>query len=345
MNFMDKFKFLLVGSGNIASTYIKAAANVDEIEITGIVSRSGSRPSGASEALPVFSSISEADCDFDAVILATPNGCHASGCLEAAARGKHVFTEKTLALTRKDMDQMINVCKEKNLQLGVAFQRRTAPDNIIVRDMLKAGKFGKIVACELATNFWRPQSYYSNSPYRGNFALDGGGPFVQQASHNLDLYVWFFGLPQKVYAFTGTFLHEMESEDYGSAICRHENGMIGTIIASTASKPGFEAVMTIRTEKGCITLEGDRITQWQIEDIPNPSRSAGLELHSGASTNAVTATTGHETLLRDFAQKCRNGGKLIVSGEDARAASELILLIYESAFFSKEKKVQPPKDL
>ena len=333
---MDKFKFLLVGSGNIASTYIKAAANVDEIEITGIVSRSGNRPSGASEALPVFSNISEADCDFDAVILATPNGCHASGCLEAAARGKHVFTEKTLALTRKDMNQMINVCKEKNLQLGVAFQRRTAPDNIIVRDMLKAGKFGKIVACELATNFWRPQSYYSNSPYRGNFALDGGGPFVQQASHNLDLYVWFFGLPQKVYAFTGTFLHEMESEDYGSAICRHENGMIGTIIASTASKPGFEAVMTIRTEKGCITLEGDRITQWQIEDIPNPSRSAGLELHSGASTNAVTATTGHETLLRDFAQKCRNGGNVLVSGEDARAASELILMIYESArFFSR----------
>ena len=123
----------------------------------------------------------------------------------------------------------------------------------------------------------------------------------------------------------------MESEDYGSAICLHDNGMIGTIIASTASKPGFEAVMTIRTEKGCLTLEGDRITNWQIEDLPNPSKSAGLELHSGASTNAVTATTGHETLLRDFAEKCRNGGKVLVSGEDARAASELILKIYEAA--------------
>ena len=331
---MDKFKFLLVGSGNIASTYIKAAANVPEIAITGIVSRSGRRPAGADETLPVYSSITEADCDFDAVILATPNGRHVSGCLEAAAIGKHVFTEKTLALTRKDMDDMIQSCKEKNLKLGVAFQRRTAPDNIIVRDMLQAGKFGKIVACELATNFWRPQSYYSKSSYRGNRALDGGGPFVQQASHNLDLYVWFFGLPKEVHAFTGTFLHEMESEDYGSAICLHDNGMIGTIIASTASKPGFEAVMTIRTEKGCLTLEGDRITNWQIEDMPNPSKSAGLELHSGASTNAVTATTGHETLLRDFAEKCRNGGKVLVSGEDARTASELILKIYEAALNS-----------
>ena len=328
---MDKFKFLLVGSGNIASTYIKAAANVPEIEITGFVSRSGKRPAGANGSLPVYDSIAGADCDFDAVILATPNGCHASGCLEAAALGKHVFTEKALALTREDMDKMIHVCKENKLQLGVAFQRRTAPDNIIVHDMIREGKFGKIVACELATNFWRPQSYYSGSAYRGNFALDGGGPFVQQASHNIDLYVWFFGLPRKVHAFTGTFLHEMESEDYGSAICRHENGMIGTIIASTASKPGFEATMTIRTEKGCLTLEGDRITDWQIEDMPNPSKSAGIELHSGAATNAVTATLGHETLLRDFADKCRNGGKVLVSGEDARAASELILQIYEAA--------------
>ena len=332
---MNKFRFLLAGSGNIASTYIKAVSNVPEIEITGIVSRSGNRPAGASETLPVFASISEADCAFDAVILATPNGCHASGCLEAAQKGKHVFTEKTLALTREDMDKMIRTCQEKGLQLGVAFQRRTAPDNIIVRQMLLDGQLGKPVACELATNFWRPQSYYENSTYRGSLSLDGGGPFVQQASHNIDLYVWFFGLPEKVHAFTGTFLHQMEGEEYGSAICLHANGMIGTIIASTASKPGFDAVMTIRTEKGTVTLTGDRITDWQMEDIPNPTRSAGLELHSGAATNAVTATTGHEILLRDFADKCRNGGQLLVSGQDARAASLLILMIYESAASSK----------
>ena len=328
---MTKLRCLLVGTGNIASTYIRAAANVAEIEITGIVSRSGRKPENAPEHLPVFDSITNASCEFDAVILATPNGCHATGCLEAAKRNKHVFTEKTLALSREDMDAMIQTCREKNLQLAVAFQRRTAPDNIIVRDMLNAGKFGKVVACELMANFWRPQSYYSNSAYRGNLALDGGGPFVQQASHNLDLYTWFFGLPEKVCAFTGTFLHDMEGEDYGSAICLHKNGMIGTIIASTASKPGFDASMTIRTEKGSLTLEGDRITSWQIEDIPNPTQSEGLELHSGASTNAVTATAGHEMLLRDFAQKCLSGGKVIVSGEDARAASELILMIYESA--------------
>ena len=328
---MKKFRFLLVGSGNIASTYVRAVANVPEIEIAGIVSRSGKRPAGMSENIPLFPAIGEADIEFDAVILATPNGCHASGCLEAVKLGKHVFTEKTLALTREDMDAMINGCKERDLKLGVAFQRRTAPDNIIIRDMLQKKLFGRVVGCELIANFWRPDSYYTDSTYRGNLSVDGGGPFVQQASHNIDLYTWFFGLPETIHAFTGTFVHPMEGEDYGAAICRHADGMIGTIIASTASKPGFDAVMTIRSEKGTVVLEGDRITQWLIEDVANPSREPAKELHSGAASNAVTSTLGHEILLRDFAEKAQNGGNVLGSGSDARDASELILRIYESA--------------
>lgn len=328
-------RLLLVGTGNIASTYLKAAANVPEIEITGVVSRSGKLPNGAPEGMQTFPSIREAQCDFDGVILATPNGCHAQGCLEAAALGKHVFTEKTLALTRSDMQKMIGACHENNVRLAVAFQRRTAPDNIIVHDLIKKNAFGKLVSCELTVHFWRDNAYYENSAYRGNLALDGGGPFVQQASHNIDLYTWFFGLPEKVHAFTGTFLHKMEGEDYGAAILRHKDGMIGTIIASTASKPGFDAVMTLHTEKGALTLEGDRITSWQIEGMENPSVSEGLTLHSGSATNAVTATKGHEILLKDFALRCADGGKVMVSGEDAVPATELINQIYEAA--AKEK--------
>ena len=326
-------RLLLAGSGNIASTYLNAAKAVPEIEIIAVVSRSGKVPGNAPEGIRTYPSIPEAakHCDFEGVILATPNGCHAPGCLEAASLGKHVFTEKTLALTREDMEKMIQSCREKGLKLAVAFQRRTAPDNIIVHDLIQKNAFGKLVSCELTVNFWRDNAYYENSSYRGNLALDGGGPFVQQASHNIDLYTWFFGLPEKVHAFTGTFLHNMEGEDYGAAILLHKNGMIGNIIASTASKPGFDAVMTLHTEKGSLTLEGDRITLWQIEGMENPSESKGISLHSGSATNAVTSTRGHEILLRDFAMRCADGGEVLVSGEEAQNATELILRIYEEA--------------
>lgn len=328
---MRKFRFILVGSGNIASTYVRAAANVPEIEIAGVVSRSGRHPDGMADTVPVFPALNEVNVDFDAVILATPNGCHASGCVEAAKLGKHVFTEKTLALTTADMDEMIRCCRENHVKLAVAFQRRTTPDNITVRNLVRSGTLGRVIACELTVNFWRPDSYYTDSVYRGTLAMDGGGPFVQQASHNIDLYVWFFGMPEDIHAFTGTFVHPMEGEDYGVALCRHPDGMIGTIIASTASKPGFDAEMIIRTEKGCLTLKGDRITSWQIEGVPNPVQEPEKELHSGAATNAVTSTIGHEILLKDFAQKAVSGGEVLVSGEAAKEASLLILRIYEAA--------------
>ena len=96
---MDEFRFLLVGTGNIASTYVKALANIPEAVIAGCVSRSGRRPAGLDETVPVYPSISAASVPFDAVILATPNGCHAAGCLEAARLGKHVFTEVPSAFT------------------------------------------------------------------------------------------------------------------------------------------------------------------------------------------------------------------------------------------------------
>ena len=56
----NPMKLLLVGSGNIASTYLNAVRNVPEVKITGIVSRSGKVPSNAPEGIKVYPSITEA---------------------------------------------------------------------------------------------------------------------------------------------------------------------------------------------------------------------------------------------------------------------------------------------
>ena len=46
--------------------------------------------------------------------------------------------------------------------------------------------------------------------------------------------------------------HNIEAEDYGAALLRHSKGMIGTIIASTATRPGFAARLEIHTDKGVL---------------------------------------------------------------------------------------------
>jgi predicted dehydrogenase len=321
-------KFVIIGSGSIAGTYARALANAPDAELSGIVSRSGRAPAGAPEGIEVAPSLDAIKAPFDAVIVATPNGLHHLGIAAAARLGKHVICEKPLGISIPAMETALRACAENKVKLAVSYQRRLAPDNMIVKELLEQGKLGRVFACELQVKFYRDQAYYDSAPYRGNKALDGGGPFIQQGSHNIDLYAWFFGRPEKTVSMMGTFLHQIEGEDYGVAILKHADGMIGTITASTNCHPGFPARITIHSDLGYLVLENDVIVQWQMGELPNPSVSAGLKLHSGAGSAAVSNTSGHEAVISDFIEAVRFDREPAVSGEAARTATEIIIDIY-----------------
>ncbi len=324
-------KFVIIGSGSIAGTYVKALNNTPETELVGVVSRSGKLPSGAPEGVEIAKSLEEIKAPFDAVIVATPNGLHHLGIAAAARLGKHVISEKPLGISVPAMDTALRACAENKVKLAVTYQRRMAPDNMIVKELLEHGKLGKVFACELQVKFYRDQAYYDSAPYRGNKALDGGGPFIQQASHNIDIYGWFFGRPEKTVSMMGTFLHKMEGEDYGVALLRHRDGMIGTITASTATAPGSPAKLTIHSDLGYLVLTNDVITEWQMGELKNPSVSAGVKLHSGAGSAAVSNTSGHEAVIQDFIEAIQEDREPAISGEAARTATEIIIDIYANA--------------
>lgn len=323
-------RFAIIGTGNIARTYVTAVEKLQGLEVVGFASRSGRVPDYAAGDREMAWSLGEIESDFDAVILATPPGLHHVGAIAAAELGKHVLTEKPLDVTRENMDAMISACRDAGVKLGVAYQRRMSPDNRAVKKLLDDGALGRIYAADLSVKFYRDQAYYDSAPYRGTYDIDGGGPFIQQASHNIDLYCWFFGLPRRVVSMLDTYAHDIEVEDHGAALLRHEDGMIGTIVASTVARPGFAARFDIHTERGSIVLENDLITTWEVGGIENPSTEPAGAIHSGASVS-VTDTFGHEAILKDFADAVRKGRDPAVTGESAREASELILRIYEAA--------------
>jgi predicted dehydrogenase len=190
-----------------------------------------------------------------------------------------------------------------------------------------------VYAADLAVKFFREQAYYDSAPYRGGWAIDGGGPFMQQASHQIDLYVWFFGRPQAVKSFTSTIAHRMEAEDHGAALLRHPGGMIGTIVASTVTRPGFPARLEIHAEAGSIVMENDLITRWAVDAVANPSRPPAGAVHSGAGAAGATVsdTAGHEAIIADFVRAVRESRPPAVNGEEARGTTELILAIYRAA--------------
>lgn len=320
-------RYVIIGTGNISNTYVEAITEIGG-EVAGVVSRSGRSPASY-PALPGWQSLDDVDQPYDAVCVTTPNGLHHEGIIAAAHRGKHALCEKPLDISIEAMDAAILACQEADVALAVAYQRRTAPDNRAIKQLLNQNAFGRVFAVDLVAKFYRPQSYYDSGDYRGGLAIDGGGPFMQQACHNLDIYTWFFGLPRQVVSMLDTYTHDIEVEDHGAALMRHEDGMIGTVVSSTATKPGFAARLDIHSEKGSITLTDDVITHWSIEGVENPTDPDFVYTHDGATSATVTDTAAHQEILRDFEHSVKTGSTPIGNAESVRLTTELILMIYQ----------------
>ncbi|BBQ83257.1 MULTISPECIES: Gfo/Idh/MocA family protein [Enterobacteriaceae] len=321
-------KYVIVGSGNISNTYLRAVEHIEGSTIVGCISRRGRTPQAAGD-LPCWPDLSAVDRDYDAVIVATPNGLHHQSAIQAAEAGKHVLVEKPLEITLSAADRMIASAEAAGVVLAVAYQRRTRPDNMALKALLESGALGKRYSVDVSCRFWRDQAYYDSADYRGGYAIDGGGVFIQQGAHHIDNYLWLFGMPVSVTSELATFAHQMEAEDHGAAIFRHADGMIGTFVASTCARPGFSARLEFSCEKGSFTVTDDRITQWYIDGIDNPSEGLPETRSEGAHSAVVTDTFGHQAILRDFANAVVSGAAPLCSGRDARRATELVLQIYK----------------
>ncbi|MCG2460228.1 Gfo/Idh/MocA family oxidoreductase [Flavobacteriaceae bacterium F89] len=327
-----KTKFVIIGSGNIANTYCSAIEKIDDAEVIAIVSNKLNKPVDFGH-LPSYHSLNDIDLEFDAVIVCTPNGYHHVSAIEAAKLGKHVLCEKPIDISLESIDRMIESCKKNKVKLGVAYQRRYSSDNPIVRKLIDENKLGKIFSVDLSVKNYRDDAYYNSAAYRGTYKIDGGGPFIQQASHYIDLYYWYFGKPGKLVSKLATFVHDIEVEDHGAVICVHDSGMIGTITASTATKPGFPAKLEIYSDKGYIIIENDVITQWKMEGMENPSlQGSTRNMHTGSSSAFVNDTANHEFIINDFIEAIASGKDPLVTGESARNATEIILDIYKNQF-------------
>ena len=88
------------------------------------------------------------DADIDAVVLVTQNSMHAEQTVAAAAKGKHVFCEKPLALTGADAQAAVSACEKAGVQLAVGYSRRFHPEMTKLRDMVRSGELGTILHCD-----------------------------------------------------------------------------------------------------------------------------------------------------------------------------------------------------
>jgi UDP-N-acetyl-2-amino-2-deoxyglucuronate dehydrogenase len=352
--------FGIVGCGMISRFHAKA---IDDIRGAKIVACFDNFPSAAERyakdiGCKAYEKLEDmlADPDVDIVTICTPSGAHMEPAVLAAKAGKHVVVEKPLEITLKRCDKIIDACKKNKVKLCTIFPSRFSAANLAMKQAIEDGRFGKLTLGDSFVKWWRTQEYYDSGGWRGTFAMDGGGAFMNQGIHNVDLLYWFMGDIAEVAAFTGTLAHKrIEVEDVGAATLKFKNGAVGVLECTTAAYPGLLKKTEIHGTEGSAIVEQDTILLWDFAKKSPKDRAVRSKLMGGNSGSGGAADptaidhSGHREQLKDFIKAIEKGGKPAVAGEDGRKSVELILAIYKSAWTGKVVKLplksdpKPPK--
>jgi predicted dehydrogenase len=156
-----------------------------------------------------------------------------------------------------------------------------------------------------------------------------GGAFMNQGIHSLDALQWVMGGVESVQAETDALARELECEDTGAMVLRFENGAVGTVAVTTATKGGTDRTEINGTEGSLALGDGVELrvgtgeeTLWGAE---TESREPTVE------SAAHPAGAGHEGVVRDFVDAIREGRDPEAPAREARAAVDIVLAAYRSA--------------
>ncbi|MET1232093.1 MAG: Gfo/Idh/MocA family oxidoreductase [Candidatus Limnocylindrales bacterium] len=130
-----------------------------------------------------------ADSGVDAVYIPLPNHMHPEWTKAAARAGKHVLCEKPLAMTAADAESMIEVCEAEGVRLMEAFMYRLHPSWVAVRELIAAGRIGRLTA----VHSWF--SYFNDDPANiRNIRSVGGGALYDIGCYLVNLSRMLFGV-------------------------------------------------------------------------------------------------------------------------------------------------------
>lgn len=157
------------------------------MHLYGIVARSPDTQQDARKEHPsakVFDSFEAAlaDAAVELVVLATPTAHHPQMAIAALTAGKHVVTDKPMALSLADCDAMIKAAKEHDRLLSVFHNRRWDGDFLAVRKLVREGALGPVRWVELAYQVYAK----SSRQWKAAPPEEGGGRYWDLGPHMVD---------------------------------------------------------------------------------------------------------------------------------------------------------------
>lgn len=342
-------KYALIGCGRIAVNHIKAAVN-NKLDIVAVcdpipeamenlLAKYGLEKD---DAIHRYSDYREMITTEKPVLvgIATESGLHAEIALFCIDHGVNLIIEKPMAMSIADADEIIRRSEARGVKVSACHQNRFNVAVQETRKALEAGRFGKLSHGSVHVRWNRNQDYYTQAPWRGTWAQDGGC-LMNQCIHGIDLLRWMMGDEvEEVYGVTRQqFHHYLEAEDVGMAVVKFKNGAIGTIEGTTNVYPkNLEETLYIFGETGTVKIGGtstNNIDVWNFAD----ENAADAKNKGFQEATSNVYGNGHTSLYADVIDAIEHDRKPYVDAVAGRNALEMILAIYQSSAEGKPVKL------
>lgn len=278
---MSNINWAILGPGTIAEDFAGAIN-----EVNGSVYAVGSRKLEKAEAFAKKYNVEKAygnyeemlkDEKIDVVYISTPHSNHYEYIIESLKNNKHVFCEKAITVNGKQLKEIVELAKSKNLIVAEAMTIYHMPLYKDLNDMIKEGKLGKLKMIQVSFG-----SCKENDPSNRFFNKDlAGGALLDIGTYALSFTRYFLSSnPEEVLTTVKKF--ETGVDEQSGIILKNSDDEMAVVTLTMRAKMPKRGV--IACEEGFIT----------VDDFPRANKATITyldgrteEIESGDGTKAL----------------------------------------------------------
>lgn len=254
--------------------------------------------------------------DVDAVCVNAPTNMHHEVLVKAAKAGKHIFTEKIMALTSQQCMDIKAAVDASGVKFCISYPHRTLPRNLFAKKVLEENLLGKVTYLRVrnahsgASSNWLPAHFY-------DAVQCGGGAMIDLGAHPMYLIPWFLGTPEEM---TSTFTHVTgrEVEDNAVTVMKYKDGTVAVSETGFVSSNSPYMLEIYGTEGSLVVVDDDiKLISGRCEDHKNWAAPAALPASLPSAIN-------------QFVDGVLNGGTIVFGMDDAIVLTKMMEAAYAS---------------
>jgi predicted dehydrogenase len=235
----------IVGAGVIAARYAERIAEVDGLDLVAVTDVKAERAQALAgqHGATAHASLDELFAEVDTVLNLTIPATHAEVTRAALQAGKHVHTEKPVALRGDDAHALAALARDRGVRLSCAPATLLGEAQQTAWKLVRDGAIGDVRVVYAEANWGRIESWHPEPE-----SLYESGPLVDVGIYPLTIVTAMFGPVRRVTAYATTIeavrtrkdgaTFELTTPDFWVGALEHESGVLTRLTATFWVKPG-----------------------------------------------------------------------------------------------------------